>query len=137
MDVQEYEKILQGLKDYNAKLTGTNFGNAIVSCSPQKPTYPLTVFEEVGNTPITGYTGIRERVASLSYEVNIYAKTKGAYSKQKIARHVAAQIDRYLSFTVGLKRVSFNRFDEDRDDGLYRIVMIYTANYFENKQRIL
>lgn len=135
MDILAYEYMLQGLKDYNATIE-QNYGNVVVSTPPTNPTYPLTVFDEIRNVANPNYNSCYERVASVGYRADIYAKTKGSVSKQIIARRIAQEVDRYLT-NVGLTRVSFNVSELENDSSIYHIIMTYSGNLHENRRKLI
>lgn len=135
MDIFAYDYILQGLKDYNATIE-QNYGNVVVSTPPNNPTYPLTVFDEIRNVANPNYNSCYERVASVGYRADIYAKTKGSVSKQIIARIIAQEVDRYFT-NVGLTRVSFNVSELENDSSIYHIIMTYSGNLHENRRNLI
>ena len=135
MDILAYEYMLQGLKDYNATIE-QNYSNVVVATPPTNPTYPLTVFDEIRNVANPNYNSCYERVASVGYRADIYAKTKGSVSKQIIARRIAQEVDRYLT-NVGLTRVSFNVSELENDSSIYHIIITYSGNLHENRRKLI
>lgn len=135
MDILAYEYMLQGLKDYNATIE-QNYGNVVVTTPPTNPTYPLTVFDEIRNVANANYNSCYERVASVGYRADIYAKTKGSVSKQIIARRIAQEVDKYLT-NVGLTRVSFNVSELENDSSIYHIIITYSGNLHENRRKLI
>lgn len=135
MDIQVYENILNGLKSYNDSVE-QNYGNDIVSYPPSNPSYPLTIFDEIRNVANPNYNGCFDRVASVGYRVDIYAKTKGNVTKQTIARKIAQIVDKYLT-NVGLTRVSFNVSELENDSSIYHIIMTYSGNLHENRNNLI
>ena len=135
MDILAYEYMLQGLKDYNATIE-QNYGNVVVATPPTNPTYPLTVFDEIRNVANPNYNSCYERVASVGYRADVYAKTKGSVSKQIIARRIAQEVDRYLT-NLGLTRVSFNVSELENDSSIYHIIITYSGNLHENRRKLI
>ena len=135
MDILTYEYLLQGLKDYNSTIS-ENYGNVVVATPPTKPTYPLTIIDEIRNVANPNYNSCYERVSSVGYRVDVYAKTKGSVSKQIIARKIAQEVDNYLT-NVGLTRASFNVSDLENDSSIYHIIMTYSGNLYENRRRFI
>ena len=135
MDILAYEYMLQGLKDYNATIE-QNYGNTVVATPPTNPTYPLTVFDEIRNVANANYNTCYERVASVGYRADIYAKTKGNVTKQTIARKIAQEVDNYLT-NIGLTRVSFNVSGLENDSSIYHIIMTYSGNLHENRRNLI
>ena len=135
MDILAYDYMLQGLKDYNATIE-QNYSNVVVATPPTNPTYPLTVFDEIRNVANPNYNSCYERVASVGYRADIYAKTKGSVSKQIIARRIAQEVDRYLT-NVGLTRVSFNVSELENDSSIYHIIITYSGNLHENRRKLI
>lgn len=135
MDILAYEYMLQGLKDYNATIE-QNYGNVVVATPPNNPTYPLTVFDEIRNVANPNYNSCYERVASVGYRADIYAKTKGSVSKQIIARRIAQEVDKYLT-NIGLIRVSFNVSELENDSSIYHIIITYSGNLHENRRKLI
>lgn len=136
MDIIAYENIFAGMKSYNDALK-QNYGNAVVQIPPKNPTYPLTVFDEIRNVANPLYNTCFERVASMGYRVDIYAKTMGKSTKQQIAREIAQEMDNYLTNYVGLNRVSFNVSGLEGDASLYHIIMTYEGNLHENRRKFI
>lgn len=135
MDILAYEYMLQGLKDYNSTIE-QNYGNVVVATPPTNPTYPLTVFDEIRNVANPNYNSCYERVASVGYRADIYAKTKGSVSKQIIARKIAQEVDKYLT-NIGLIRVSFNVSELENDSSIYHIIITYSGNLHENRRKLI
>ena len=135
MDILAYEYMLQGLKDYNATIE-QNYGNVVVATPPTNPTYPLTVFDEIRNVANPNYNSCYDRVASVGYRADVYAKTKGSVSKQIIARRIAQEVDRYLT-NLGLTRVSFNVSELENDSSIYHIIITYSGNLHENRRKLI
>lgn len=135
MDILAYEYILENLKAYNASLS-QNYGNTVVATPPSNPTYPLTVFDEIRNVANTTYNTCFERVASVGYRADIYAKTKGNITKQIIARKIAQEVDNYLT-SIGLTRISFNISELENDSSIYHIIITYSGNLHENRRRFI
>lgn len=137
MDISLFDNIYKGLSEYIKSLGKENLGNTVVSEAPATPTFPLTVIDETNNIPLTGYTGIFERVAVVGYRIDIYAKTKGKMNKQEIARKIASQVDNFMRYKVGLNATSYNVMPRENDAGIYQIALVYSGKYHENKQRIV
>lgn len=135
MDILAYEEVLQGLKEYNSNAT-QNYGNTIVRTPPTSPIYPLTVFTEIRNVANTNYNSRFDRVASVGYRADIYAKTKGNITKDEIARKIAKIVDDYLS-CIGLTRISFNISELENDSSIFRIIMTYSGNLHENRRKFI
>ena len=135
MDILTYEYVKQGLEDYNEQI-GKPYGNVIVSYPTTNSTYPHTVFDEIRNVANPNYNSCYERLASVGYRVDIYAKTKGSITKQIIARKIAQEVDEYLT-NVGLTRVSFNVSEIENDSSIYHIIMTYSGNLQENRRRFI
>ena len=135
MDILAYDYMLQGLKDYNATIE-QNYGNVVIATAPTNPTYPLTIFDEIRNVSNVNYNSSYDRVASVGYRADIYAKTKGSVSKQIIARRIAQEVDKYLT-NVGLTRVSFNVSELENDSSIYHIIITYSGNLHENRRKLI
>ncbi len=135
MDILAYNYLYDGLVDFNEK-SGKPRGNTIVNYAPEKPTFPLTTFDEIRNVANTSYNTCFERVASTGYSVRIYAKTKGNITKQQIAREIAQMVDKYLTY-CGLNRISYNANESLNDDSIYEIIMTYSGNLHENRRNFI
>lgn len=136
MDIQVYEDILDGLKEYNKNLD-KNYGNVVVAYPSTNPTYPYTVFDEIRNVADRRYNTPYDKVSSIGYRVDIFAKTKGSVSKQTIARKIMKEIDDFLTNNVGLLQVSYNYDDLMNDSSIYHIILTYTANLHNNRRKIM
>ena len=136
MDIIKYEELKEGLKEYNEKL-GKPYGNEIVDYPPKNYASPNTIFIEVRNNA-TSFNSCFDRVASVGYRVEIYAKTKNKIDKQKIAREIAYYVDLFLT-SKGLNRVSFNpnpNFNNS-DGAIYGLIMMYEGSLHENRSKII
>ena len=135
MDILTYEYLLQGLKDHNERAT-KNYGNTVVRLAPTEPKYPLTILREIRNSA-TNYNSCYERVSSVGYRADIYAKNKGNITRDIVARTIAQQVDEYLS-GVGLTRVSKNENELIDEQGTYyHIILTYSGNLQENRLRFI
>ena len=134
MDILAYEYMLQGLKDYNATIE-QNYGNVILEY-PTNSTYPNTVFDEIRNFPNPKYKGRFDKLSSVGYSVNIYAKTKGSVNKRIIARRVFKIVDEYLS-NIGLDLVSYNKNENEEGGAIYHIIATYSGNLHENRRKLI
>lgn len=135
MDILAYEYILQGLKEYNAKKEKPR-GHIVVPYPTTDTTYPHTVFEEIRNVSNPLYNSCFDRVASVGYRADIYAKTKGNIDKQQIARECAKLVDEYLT-AIGLTRISFNVNELENGGSIYHIIMTYSGNLHENRRKLI
>lgn len=135
MDILAYNYLYDGLVDMNEK-SGKPRGNDIVRYPPSKPTYPITVFQEIRNVANASYNTSFDRVSSTGYSVRIYAKTKGNVDKQTIAREVAQMVDKYLTY-CGLLRISYNANESINDNSIYEIIMTYSGNLHENRRKFI
>ena len=136
MDINVYDNIIDGLKQYNATLK-ESYGNVIVEFPSANPTYPYTVVSEVRNVPDRRYNTRYQKVSSLGYRVDIFAKSKGNIKKSKIARCLMKDIDDFLTNTVGLTQTSYNSSDNENDASIYYISLTYSMSFDENKRRII
>lgn len=134
MDILIYENLLQSLKKFNE--TQKNYGNEIVRLPPTNPVYPLTIFTEIRNVANPSFNSCFDRVASVGYRLDIYAKTKGNITKDRIAREIAELMDRYLT-NVGLLRVSFNISELENDSSIFHIIMTYSGNVSEYRKILI
>lgn len=134
MDIVLYDKLLQGLKEYNATVE-KNYGNVVVRYPTTDTTYPHTVFQEIRNVANPNFNSCYGRVSNVGYRVDIYSKTKGNKTKDEIARNVAKIVDDYLT-TCGLTRVSFNISDLENDSSIFHIIITYTGQLNEYRRKI-
>lgn len=136
MDIKLYDSIHRDMVTYNSRIT-QNYGNVVKQTPPTKPTYPLTVIEEIRNVVNPRYNSRFDRVASVGYRIEIYAKSKGNITGQTIARSLAKEFDNYMTNYVGLTQTSWNVTSLENDGSTYTIVMVYTGNFHENRIKIL
>ena len=136
MDILAYEYMLQGLVDYNERARKPH-GNVIVPYPTQDTTFPFTTFEEIRNVANSAFNNCHERVASVGYRADVYAKAKGTVvDKKTVARQVAKVVDEYLT-AIGLTRVSFNVSEMENEGAIYHIVMTYSGNLHENRRKLI
>lgn len=134
MDIQVYENILQGLKDHN-KSIGAPHGNAVVRYPTAESTYPHAYFRETTNLADPVYNGRFDRVSTLGYSLTVYAKQKNKIPKDIIAREVAQELNSYLTEVVGLKQIGYNYLPQVNDNSICAVVITYTVQLHENRQR--
>ena len=135
MDIHAFEQLFTAYKEYNNDLAD-NYGNEIVDLPPINPEFPLTIFSEIRNVANAQYHSCYERVASVGYRVDIYAKDKGKFSRLQIAREIAEQADTFFTL-CGLNRVSFNGNALSDEGGTYHIIMTYSGNLEEYRRRFI
>lgn len=141
MDILAYDYLLEGLKQFNTKIE-ENYGNKVYSEPPETGknkaiSFPITVFEEIGNIGNINYNTCRERLSNVSFSLNIFAKTKGNINKKTIARHLAQKFDEYLSDYVGLHRVGFVPDGYMEDGAIHRIIITYSGTLHENRRKFI
>lgn len=133
MDIVFYDKILEDLQE-KCKI----YDNTIVPYPSNQPTYPYTVFEEIRNVVNERYNTCFDRVSSMGYRVDVFAKSKSnEENKQKIARAIAKEIDNCLTNYWGLSQISWNVIELENDSSIYHIVITYSCNLHENRRRII
>jgi hypothetical protein len=135
MDILAYDYLLEGAKKFNEK-NGKPYGNVVVATRTTNTTYPHTVIEEIRNVANPAFNTPFDRVSSNGYSVRIYAKNKGKFTKQFIARSIAQTMDYYLS-NCGLTRISFNANESVNDNSIYEIIMTYSGNLHENRRKFV
>lgn len=135
MDIQLYDDIFKSFEEYYKKVD--EFDTAISPYPTTDTTYPLIVLEEIRNVADQRFNTCFNRVSSVGYKVDIYAKDIGEYDKQSIARQMAKWADNFLTNYVGLTRVAFVPENLVNDASQYRITMTYNGTFFENRRRIL
>ena len=141
MDNKVYFDILNGLKEYNKSLS-ENYGNAIYSLPPkldkdQNLKFPITRFSQIRNVANANYNTCYERVSSLGFSLDIFAKDKGTKKlRNEIALDLAEKLDAFLT-EIGLLRISYNEFDLESQGSIYRISMTYSANLNEYRRKFI
>lgn len=136
MDIQVYENVFDGLVEYNEKI-GKPYNNTVAHFETAKPQYPLTIIEEIRNVANRSYNTCYDRISSIGYKIDVYAKTKGAISKQTIAREIAHKVDKYMTDYVGLSRISYNVEEIGTDKAIFHIIMTYSGNLHENRRKFI
>jgi hypothetical protein len=142
MDNKVYFDIIEALKEYNKSLS-ENYGNAIYSLPPklndnQNLKFPITRFSQIRNVanPLFNYSF--ERVASVGFSLDIFAKDKGTKKlRNEIALDLAQKFDAFLTNRCGLLLISYNEFDLEAQGSIYRITMTYSGNLHENRRRFI
>lgn len=136
MDIFAYNFVLDGLRKYNAE-AANNYGNVVVPFPTTDTTYPNTVFSEIRNTANPLYNAPHERVASVGYRADIFAKNKGnKVDKQTVARAILQIVDDYLT-NIGLTRISFNIDNLVDDASIFHIIVTYAGNLHETRRRFI
>lgn len=136
MDILVYDYIIEGLSAYNDSWD-ENYGNVITNYPTIETTYPYTVVEEIRNVVTPKYKSRYDKVSSVSYRVDIYAKTKGNIDKQKIAREISQKIDKFFTEYVGLMQTSWNVSELENDSSIYHIIVVYGGHLHENRRKII
>ena len=136
MDIRAYDDILEALKEFN-KNNDNNYGNVVVKYPTTNTTYPHTVFTEIRNVANRYYNTRYDKISSIGYRVDIYAKTKGKVDKQDIARNLMKDIDYFLTYDVGLTQISYNVEQQENENSIYHIILTYSANFNENRRKII
>ena len=156
MDITVYDKLYEALKvdleKFNAK---SGFNAQICTYAPDKPKYPLIIFSEVRNQPNNYFYGGREKVSSLGYRVDIFAKTapvtttvttkgakpktvKPAVNKQQTCRELMQFVTDFMENKMGFELISNNYNDSAGTQGeLYQQMLVFQQNYYENKEMFL
>lgn len=138
MDIQIYEDLYDGLESF-LKEKGKDCYNPIMNHYEPKTSsnFPLVIFEEIRNNHgKLSFGDIPDKTSNLGYRVKIYAKTKGNKTKLDIARKVAQYVDMFLS-SFGLRQVSFNPDTSVAEGDLYGIILMYNANFYNNRRKII
>lgn len=148
MDITVYDKLYEALEtalqEFN---TASGFGANISPYSPDEPKYPLIILTEVRNQPRSRFYSVRERVSSLGYRVDIFAKTllitkpdktKKPHTKQQICRQIMQFVTEFMEYKLGFDLISNNSFDSVGTQGeLYQITLVFQQDYLENKEMFL
>lgn len=137
MDIAIYEEIYERLDKFLEQNGNLCYTPKLVHFPKAGQNYPYVVFEEVRNNAGKIYLGdIPDKVSNLGYRVRIYAKTKGKATKMDIARKVAEYVDYFLS-GLGLRQISFNPDPLIAEGDLYGIILMYNANFYNNRREII
>jgi hypothetical protein len=142
MDNKVYFQILNSLKVYNKSLS-ENYGAEIYSLPPKlnKNTelkFPIVRFYQVGNAQNPSFNSPFERVSSVRYVLDIFAKDKGnKVLRNEIALDLSEKFDAFLSNDCNLLRQSTNEFDLEGEGSIYRITMTYSGNLHENRRKFI
>lgn len=144
MDITVYDKLYEALEaalnDFNAT---SGYKAKIAHYPPQNPEFPLVILTEARNQPQGAFYSHRERISSLGYKVDIYAKAnvitlnnqKIKLTKQQICRELMKYITDFMQYKVRLNLISNNSFDRIGTQGeLYKTTLVFQKNYFENKE---
>lgn len=139
MDITVYDKLYEAVEkaitDFNAK---SGYKVALAHYAPNSPQYPLVMLYENRNQPLTRYYGSRERISSLGYTVEIYAKTVKGKTKQQVAREIMQFVVDFMQNEIKIGLISNNEFDStDQKREIYRIVLVFQRPFYENKETFI
>lgn len=134
MDIQVYNNIYSGLQTYIAE-KGNPYGVTVVNDVTTNTKYPFIFIEEPTNNVYGNYNGKFDRVANISYRIEVFAKDKNKTSKQQIARELAQLVDTFMTEVVGLTVISRNANTPTMDGALYRYTSMYNGYWHENRNR--
>lgn len=135
------DKIYNALKVYlQAK---SSYSPRVLKFAKQEnDKFPLVVLTEVNNVPNwqTLKAQKRETVASIYYEVNIYATDKVAgnttISRVQICEELQSLTDKVMSNYFQLER-TLCQPTPNLDTNIYRVTLRYTARLYENRERLI
>jgi len=132
MDITLYDDLFNAVETY----LGNEYPSVkVVHYAPNDPKYPIVVLNESRNTPTYVARQRRQTAASMGYSFNIYASNVGTQTQQSIARIIAKKIDDFMFLLNGISRTSYNEFaNVDGQGKVYRVTMVYSMQYFENKK---
>ena len=142
MDNKVYFQILNSLKEYNKSLN-ENYGAEIYSLPPKLDktktlNFPIAIFHQVGNAQNPSFNSPFDRVSSVRYVIDIYAKNKGEkILRNEIALDLSEKFDAFLSNSCNLLRQSTNEFDLEGEGTIYRVTMTYSGNLHENRRKFI
>lgn len=136
MDITVYDKLYEAVEkaitDFNAT---HSYSVALSHYAPNSPKYPLVIMSENRNQPQTKYYGSRERISSLGYTFEIYAKTYKTFTKQAICREIMQFITDFMQDEIGMDLISNTPFPNEGTQGeLHRQVLVFQRPYNENKE---
>lgn len=139
MDISVYNKLFEAFKDGLAAFNErVDYNVALEKFAPLEPKYPLILLAETRNKPYRSYYGSREQISSLTYNVEIYTQTQKGKNKVDLAREIMQYTVDFFQNKLGFNLTSYNYFDGLGSQGeLYRIVLVFDQNYFENKETFL
>lgn len=139
MDITVYDKLYEAVEKVITEFNATSaYKVALAHYAPNKPKYPLVILTENRNQPLTRYYGSRERISSLGYTVEIYAKTCEGKTKQQVAREIMQFVVDFMQNEIGIGLISNNSFDNVGTQGeLYRIVLVFQRPFYENKETFI
>lgn len=134
MDITVYDKLYEAFEKALQRFSDkSGITVAIAHYAPSKPSYPLVVFSEVRNQPRTTFYSNRQRISSLGYKADIFAKTKGAKTKMDIAREIMQFTVDFFQTSIGLNLISNNNFENVGTNGeIYQITLVFQQPYYEN-----
>ena len=135
MDIKIADEIFEALKYYNKKI-GSPYGNVVVPYPTTKPTYPYCVFDEINNIENPQSRSDFDRVSTIGYKLEIYAKTKGCIDNRTIARDIAQKLNSFLTRNVGLRQVGFVPVPQVNQSSIYQITITYIGKLHENRKTI-
>jgi hypothetical protein len=100
--------------------------------------FPIVRFYQVGNAQNANYNSPFDRVSSVRYVIDIFAKDKGNKKlRNEIALDLAEKFDAFLSHRCNLLRQSTNEFDLEAEGSIYRVSMTYSGNLHENRRKFI
>lgn len=135
MDIEIGDAIFDALKLYNEKM-GAPYGNVVVPMPTATPTYPYSVFDEITNLQDKNYTSHFDRISTVGYKLEIYAKTKDGVDKRTIARSVAKFLNDFLTDKIGLWQIGYNPIPQVNKNSIYQITITYMAKLHENRKML-
>lgn len=139
MDITVYDKLYEAVERAITTFNATSaYKVALAHYAPNEPKYPLVILTENRNQPLTRYYGSRERISSLGYTVEIYAKTYKGKTKQQVAREIMQFVVDFMQNEIKIRLISNNEFDStDQKREIYRIVLVFQRPFYENKETFI
>lgn len=113
-----FNEIFEALDDYNSNIDCSNdFVN-------EPSTFPHVSVEEIDNAPYNMDNGDTERMAQLTYEVNIYTNNSG--KKKSTAKAIFDVVDAVM-YKRNFTRMAMTPIPNRDKPTIYRIVARYRA----------
>lgn len=133
MNLNLYDEIYEALKEYLKQ--NSVYKPYVYQIPPQKKKFPLVIVSEITNQNAEETIDGMETFDEIGYEIEIYCSPADIKETKESADEIASKVDYFM------KRNKFSRITALRapniDSRIYRMVLRYSAQIFNNRGKII
>ena len=132
MNIIKYEELAEALESFVEKC-GNPYNAKVTQVITKNTEFPVIRIVEIRNTTNQRANTYIQKVATVGYMVEIYAKNSNKILKSRIARELAQMVDNFME-AQRLIRMEYSSSDNEQNS-ICRIVLTYmgTLDEYRNK----